>query len=360
MSTASQPSTPAEPRSARNSWAAERMQVTESASREITTVLSTVPFGGEHLERLRRAFASATFIHTTPDDAATIEAALQDAEVAVLAADLDRRFVEAPRLRWVHCDHAGLTRSAMPDVFEKGLIVTSSAGRSSPALAQHVFFFALGLAYDVHALQRAQQAHQWRGIPGYEERRALWGKTMGIVGFGHTGQALAPMAKAFGMEVLVYRRSAAERPEHVDEVYSAEAGDGLDELLRRSDVLVLAASLSDRTHHLIGSAELARMKRAAYLVNISRGPVVDEAALVRALHEGTIAGAGLDVFETEPLPPDAPIWDAPNVVITPHMTPAVPDKIERSLEVICDNVQRFRAGQPLRNQLEARDIYTKG
>jgi phosphoglycerate dehydrogenase-like enzyme len=323
----------------------------------IEVVLATVPYQGAHLERLRGAFEPARFVHVRRDDAAAIGAALEVADVAVLAGDLDERFLRAPRLRWIHCDHAGLNRSARPEVFERGLLVTSSAGRSSPVLAEHALLFMLALAYNFPAFLDAQRAHRW-GIPGQDALRGLFGRTVGIVGLGHTGTELAARAKALGMRVVAYRRRTTA-PAGVDRLYSADAGDTLDPLLRESDFIVLAVPLSDATHHLIGARELGLMKPAAFLINMARGAVVDEDALVAALRAGRIAGAGLDTFAREPLPPDSPLWDAPNTLITPHVTPQVPDRTGRSLDIICENVRRYRAGEPLLNQLQPEDVYTR-
>jgi phosphoglycerate dehydrogenase-like enzyme len=268
----------------------------------IECVLATVAFAGGPLERLRRAFAPAELLHRRRDDRAGIAAALERAAVAVLAGDLDERHLRAPRLRWVHCDHAGLDRSARPEVFERGLLVTSSAGRSSPVLAEHAVLFMLALAYRLPAFLDAQREHRW-GAPGQDALRGLVGRTVGVVGLGHTGTELAPRCKAFGMRVLGYRRRATPPPPGVDQLWSAERGEGLDGLLRESDFVVLAVPLSDATHHLIGEPELRLMRPAAFLVNMARGAVVDEAALHRALREGWIAGAGLDTFAREPPPP---------------------------------------------------------
>jgi phosphoglycerate dehydrogenase-like enzyme len=243
-------------------------------------------------------------------------------------------------------------------VFEKGLLVSSSAGRSSPVLAEHAILFMLALAYNFTGFYEAQKAHRW-GIPGQDQLRGLFGRTIGIVGLGNTGTELAVRAKALGMRVLGYRRRATEPPAGVDRLYATERGEPLDELLTESDFVVLAVPLSDATHHLIGERELRLMKPAARLVNMARGAVIDEAALLRALREGWIAGAGLDTFAQEPLPPDSPLWDAPNVLITPHTTPQVPDRTGRSLDIIEENARRYRAGQPLLNQLMPEDVYTK-
>ncbi|MFH5183764.1 D-2-hydroxyacid dehydrogenase [Paenibacillus sp. TAB 01] len=328
-------------------------------AREIKHVMATVEYEGAHLERLKEAFAPANLILVSRHDADGIAAALKVADTAILQGDLDERYLDAPNLRWIHCDHAGLNQSARREVFEKGLLVTSSAGRSGPVLAEHVMFFALALTYQFPSFYAAQQAHQW-GIPGQGRLRGLYGKTMGILGLGNTGKELAVRAKAFGMQVLGYRRSVTSPPPGVDRLYCSDRGDTIDELLRESDVLALVLPLSDETHHLIGRRELELMKPSAYIVNLARGAVIDEAALLDALHSGAIAGAGLDTFAVEPLPADSPLWDAPNTLITPHCTPAVPDRVGRSLDIICHNVKAYRAGEQLMNLLTIKDIYTKG
>lgn len=326
----------------------------------IEYVLATLPYQGAHLERLRRAFAPAEVHLFRRDDAAGIAAALEQADVAVLAGDLDERFLRAPKLRWIHCDHAGLNKSARPEVFERGLLVTSSAGRSSPVLAEHAILFMLALAYNFVGFHDAQKEHRW-GIPGQDALRGLFGRTVGIIGLGNTGSELVVRTKAIGMRVLGYRRRATEPPAGVDRLYAAECGDTLDELLKESDYVVLAVPLSDATHHLIGERELRLMKPTARIVNMARGPVIDEEALLRALKEGWIAGAGLDTFAQEPLPASSPLWDAPNTLITPHTTPQVPDRTGRSLDVIEENARRYRAGtSPLVNQLMPEDVYTRG
>ncbi len=331
-----------------------------AATRTIGTVLATVPYTGAHIEKLRSAFAPAKLLQLDKDDAAGIAHALRDADVAVLGGDLDDRYVGASKLKWVHCDHSGLNNSARPGVFARGLIVTGSAGRSAPVLAEHALFLMLSLIYDSHGLHDAQKAHRWRGIPGYTDRRGMFSKTMGIIGLGYTGAELAKRARLFGMRVLGYRRSVTAPPEGVDVLYCLDRGETIDALLRESDIVVLSARLSDETWHMIGRRELGLMKRSALLINMARGPVVDEEALGAALRAGTIAGAGSDVFETEPLPAESGLWDAPNMIITPHCTPEVPDLWAQGLNIICENIRRYRAGEPMLNMLVPRDVYTKG
>jgi phosphoglycerate dehydrogenase-like enzyme len=321
--------------------------------------LATVPYQGWHREKLQAAFAPAEFHQVDKADRPAIGRILEEADVAVLGSDLDEQILGGRKLRWVHCDHSGLNHSARPEVFERGLIVTGSAGRSAPVLVEHVFFLTLSLIYDAHGLHEAQKAHRWRGIPGYDNRRGLYGKTMGIIGMGYTGHELALRAKAFGMTVFAYRRSVTDTPPGVDRLYCADRGETIEELLKTSDVVVLCVRLSDETWHLISDRAFGLMKHSAFFINMARGPIVDEPALVRALRAGTIAGAGLDTFEQEPLPVDSPIWDAPNLVMTPHCTPEMPDLVARSLDIICENIRRYRAAEPMLNRLVPRDVYTR-
>lgn len=326
----------------------------------VTLVSNDLPFSTSQWSRLETALVPGRVLKVDTSDNAAVEAALEQAEVAILKGDLDARFIDAPRLRWVHCDHAGLTESARPEVFKKGLIVTGSAGRSGPALAEHVMMFSLLLCARYPDFYEAQKRHEWRRAPDMEGLRALAGRTMGIIGMGHTGSALAVRAKAFDMKVLGYRRRDEPMPEGVDRMYCSDLGQGIDEILEQSDVVALVINLSDATRHLIGAEQFARMKRSAVLVNLSRGAVIDQDALVAALTEGRIAGAGIDVTTPEPLPADHPLWDTPNLLITPHFTAKLPDRSERSLNVIIDNLDRYRTGREMLNRISEEDLWSKG
>ena len=156
----------------------------------IESVLLTVPYSGEHRRRLENAFAGAELLWHERGDAQGIAEALEVVDVAILGGDLDARFLSAPKLRWIHCDHAGLEKSAMPQLFDTNLLVTGSAGRSAPALAEHVIFFMLALAYEFPRFLDAQRAHQW-GIPDQDALRGLYGRTAGILGMGNTGKEVA-------------------------------------------------------------------------------------------------------------------------------------------------------------------------
>lgn len=323
---------------------------------DIEAALITLPWQAGHLETLTAALAPAEVVLTHRLNAPRIARALRHVDVAFLAGDIDDRFLSAPNLRWVHCGHAGLDRSARPDVLERGLLLTSSAGRSSPALAEHAMFFMLALSFRFGRFYQAQLAGRW-GVSGQYDLRALHGQVLGIVGLGNTGIELAKRASAFGMRVLAYRRRGEIVPA-VDQLYSADRGDTLDALLEQSDYVVLTLPLTDDTYHLIGARELALMRPDAQLINIARGGLVDEQALLAALHAGSLAGAAIDVAESEPLPRESELWRAPNLLITPHVTPQCADREQRSLQILLENIRRYRAGESMLNQLTRADVFS--
>lgn len=285
------------------------------------------------------------------------EVGLDAADVAVLGGDAPVELAGAARLRWVHCDHAGLDGSALGPLLDAGIAVTSGAGRSADALAEHALLFMLALAYRYPRFLRAQRLRVW-GVPGQHELRALSGRTVLIVGVGHTGRALALRCAALGMRVLGHRRRAEPPPPGFERVTSTEAGNPLIDVLPEADVVVLAASLNDGSRHLLGAAELAALRPAALVVNVARGPLVDEVALVDALCHGRLAGAATDVTAVEPLPFRSPLWRAPNLLLTPHVTARQPDRAERSLAILAANVAHYRAGEPLENQLGPDDVWS--
>lgn len=322
-------------------------------------VEAELPWQPHHWQRLARAVPTGDLVVVPRADAEATERALVTAEIAILAGDVGARHLAARRLRWVHCDQAGLERSAHPELFHRGVRLTGAAGRSAESMAEHVMLFALLLASRYPVLYAAQRRRAWLGPAELQDAHPLRGRTMGIVGMGHTGSAVARLANAFGMNVVGYRRRRMDPPQGVSRVWSTEAGDDLTNLLQATDVLVLAASLSDATHRLIDATALARLRPNALVINVARGGLLDHDALIAALREGRLAGAGLDVTDPEPLPPESPLWSASNVVITPHFSAPAADRADRSLAIALENLRRYDRGEPLLNELAPTDVWSR-
>jgi len=327
--------------------------------RSIKKVFTSLQYTDWHWDILIEALGQdVEIVRANHMDIPSVKNGIKDADTAILAGDISLEVLEAAQnLKWVHCDHSGVNNSAHPEIFQRGIFLTSSAGRSASVLAEHIFFLMLSLVYNSRRLEQQQRDHNWNNL--YEQRRGLFTKTVGIIGMGHTGKALAVRAKAFGMNVLGYTRSLCPIQEGVDQMWFSGSGDTIDELLKESDIVVLTVRLSDETYHMIDEQKLKLMKPSSYLVNMARGAVVDEDALYKALVNGTIAMAASDVFTNEPLEKESPLWDLPNFILTPHCTPEVPDLALSGLNIICDNIKRYREGSQLINCLTQRDIYTK-
>lgn len=322
-------------------------------------VLLTVPFNDEFVARvqeaeprchvliapqeLRRWLRSDGSAELSPETAEV----LARAEVLIgwprlSAAALKR----ATSLRWIQTLSAGVDH--LDPAAYAHLSLTNASGVAAVAIAEYCIGVMLLFAKRFPKLMQLQRRHEWdRTIEGVE----IYGKTCGIVGMGAIGGETARRAKALGMRVIATRRSTAHRPtDEFADVLLPQAE--TDVLLRESDYLVLTAPHTPETHHMIGAEQLARMKRNAVLINIGRGALVDEPALIAALKEGMIAGAGLDVFEEEPLPATSPLWEMENVVITPHSSSGSEVYELRAAEVVCDNLRRYARGEPLRNVVD--------
>jgi phosphoglycerate dehydrogenase-like enzyme len=248
----------------------------------------------------------------------------------------------APKLKWVQILGAGTDHLAGGSgLFESDIIITKLGGPSLPNIAEYVMGAMLSHVKLSKAYILAQPKRQWNRLSG----DTLAGKTVGIVGLGRIGACVAQFSKAFSMRVLASRRSIGGAPEpHVDVLYPA---DRLLEMLPQCDFVVVAAALTPETRNLIGERELRAMKKTALLVNVARGEEVDEQALIRALKEQWIAAAHLDVFQQEPLPPSSPLWDMPNVTITPHASAALPGLAMGRMHIFADQIRRYLAGKPL-------------
>ena len=247
-----------------------------------------------------------------------------------------------PKLRWIQSPSAGVERQLYPAFKNSDVILTNAAGIHAPYCAEHAFALLLGLTRGINRHVRSQIKHEWRVIRLVE----ITGWTLGIIGMGGFGVQMAQRGKGLGMHVIAVDPYRADKPAVVDELMPI---DRLPELISRSDVLMIACPHTVETHHLINAENLKLMKPSAYLINVTRGGIIDESALIDALKEGRIAGVGLDVFEVEPLPDNSPLWDIENVIITPHSAGQSQHRPRPTIELFCDNLRRYLQGEPLRN-----------
>jgi phosphoglycerate dehydrogenase-like enzyme len=299
-------------------------------------------------ERLRKDFPGLEVVQRK--EYGSIEDDLRDADIAVTWSLRPDQFRAAQKLRWIHSPAAAVHALLIPEVVASDVVVTNACDVHGPVVAEHAIALVLALAKRLPSAFRYQQAGTWAQDQIWRESprpREVAGATLGLVGLGSIGRETAIRAAALGMKVVAVREHVGKS--HDPCVSKVFATNELDEMLRVSDYVVLAAPLTPRTRALINRDRLRQMKRDAYLINVSRGALIEQVSLLDALGEHRIAGAALDVFEKEPLPPDSPLWKSDNVVITPH-TAALTDKLwERHYVLICENLRRFLAGAPLLN-----------
>jgi phosphoglycerate dehydrogenase-like enzyme len=257
---------------------------------------------------------------------------LADVEAVVTGDVTPAQLDAAENLRWIHALSSGVDRYPLDAIEAAGVALTNSAGVHAQPIAEHVLCLMLMFERGVNESVRQQARSVWERVEGGELR----GQTVGILGVGAIGTRLAEVCSALGMTVLGTKRDLADAPDAVDELHPA---DDYHEVLARSDYVAVTCPLTEETRGLIGAEELRVMRRDAVLVNIGRGEIVDEDALTRALQGGRIAGAGLDVFRTEPLPAESPLWDLSNVVITPHMAGSTPHKFDRWVDILVENYE---------------------
>ncbi|MBA3416855.1 MAG: D-2-hydroxyacid dehydrogenase [Chloroflexia bacterium] len=287
-------------------------------------------------------------------DPAKVMAAVAEAEV-VYGLPSAALVKAAPRLRWIQSSAAGVEYIArIPEVVESDIVVTNTRGAHGPSIGEHTFALLFALTRHLPQCLERQRERRWDRTGLYRSAREMKDATMGIVGYGAIGRAIARRAAAFEMELLAVDAEAVDPDEHVAEVWPVSR---LGDLLERATVVVVTAPLTPETHHMIDAAMLARMRPDAYLIVVSRGGIVEEGALAAALHEGRLAGAAIDVAEQEPLPPESPLWDAPNLVITPHLAGASTEKERRCVEILKANLLRFHRGEPLLNEVDKRRGY---
>lgn len=281
-----------------------------------------------------------------------VEERLSEVEVLAVTRLWRNEFLaRAPKLRFIQAISAGTDQFDLELLKARGVRLASSQGVNERAVAEHAMSLVLALTRHLHLARDRQTARQWRGIISDSMTREIEvnGLTMLVVGLGRIGTRVAAIAKALGMRVVGVRRRPAEPGEAIDEVYPPAR---LNEAMSEADVAVLTCPHTPETDRLIGAAALAAMKPSAYLVNVARGRVVDQDALEATLKAGKIAGAGLDCFVDEPLPPDSPLWEMPNVIVTPHSAGETRRYEDGVVAILADNLDRLAQGESrLRNEI---------
>jgi phosphoglycerate dehydrogenase-like enzyme len=294
------------------------------------------------------------------EDESELPDALADADAFVGWTFPAALFDRAKRLRWVHSANAGVEANLFPAMVASDVVLTNGAGLHSVSIPEHVLGLMIALARNFHESMRLQARASWERFPviafggGIKE---LDGSNLAILGAGAIGTSLARLGSALGMRVRVLRRRPGRPVDGAEAVVGAEQKL---ELLAWADFVVLATPLTADTANLIDGHALRAMKSSAYLINIARGECIDDDALIETLRAGGIAGAGLDTFRDEPLPPSSPYWSLPNVILTPHISGYTPRYFERTLELFRDNLRRWVNGEPLRNVVDKRLGYVAG
>ena len=281
-----------------------------------------------------------------------LDAMLAEAEVIYGLILPQNLLTRAPKLKWFQTMSAGVDRFARMDIWQSPVIITGVSGIHATPIGEFALEFMLMFAKGAPSCFRMQQKHEWkRYMPS-----VLRGKTVGIVGLGNIGGEIARLSRAFGMRVIATRRSVTrqKRARYVDMLLPAEQ---LNQLLSESDYVIVATPLTPETRGLIGEKELRAMKPSACIINIARGGIIDEEALIRALDEKRIAGAGLDVVADEPLPTESRLWDFDNVILSPHVAGGMEDYMEHATTIFCENLKRYLSGKKLLNIIDKKKGY---
>ncbi|MBT3225216.1 MAG: D-2-hydroxyacid dehydrogenase [Deltaproteobacteria bacterium] len=260
---------------------------------------------------------------------------------------LNAWIAKLPNLKWAQLASAGADRVLKsPEIAQSDVILTNASGVHAIPISEHILALIFAFSRNLNNHMMSQFEGKWKRRSDITE---LEGTTLGLIGVGKIGEKTAEKAKALNMKVVGVRRNPERSSPFVDRMFGP---DRLHEMLAMSDWVVVTAAGTSETDGLIGEAELEAMKETAVIINIARGSLIQEEFLIRALLEDKIAGAGLDVFETEPLPEESPLWEMPNVVITPHVAGGTPHYIDRLLDIFTENLKRYQAGEPLINMVD--------
>jgi D-2-hydroxyacid dehydrogenase (NADP+) len=306
-------------------------------------------------QRLQQEFPQLDVVSLP--DYKRVDEEIVDAEIAIAWSIRPEQIVAAKKLRWIHSPAAAVHQLIFPELVTSDIVLTNAREVHGPVVAEHVIALIFALAKKIPGSVRLQQKHIWGQQILWDEKprvREVAGATVGIVGLGSIGRPVVKSAKALGMRVIAVREHPEKGSEGADTVFAPSQ---MDEIFRQADYIVLAAPVTSSTKAIANAERLALMKLDACLINVGRGPLVDEPALVAALREKRLGGAALDVFPKEPLAADSPLWDVPNLLITPH-TAALTDKLwERHYALFSENLRRYLNGQPLLAVVDKRKGY---
>ncbi len=301
-------------------------------------------------EAIRKRWPEMTVVHLPDYDKLPEE--LPDTDIFVGYSLRAKQLKDAKKLKWIHSTAAGVAQLMYPELRDSRILVTNPSGVFSVPMAEHAMGLLLALARNFPDSVRQQDLAIWSQQELWDKPQHLAevnGQVLLVVGYGSIGRELAKRAKAFEMRVWGVTRSGKGDLAHAERIFPAAK---LREALPEADYVVIAAPETAETKHLIGTAEIARMKCGARLINVGRGSLLDEKALISALGSGTLGGAAIDVAETEPLPPDSPLWKAPNLFITPH-TSALSDRLwQRHTELLVELLKKWFDGREMFNRVD--------
>lgn len=306
------------------------------------------PVEPKHIEAIRAA---------APDGAEIVDAGQERVDQELPMADIFIGHAKVPvnwdrvlasgRLRWIQSSAAGLDHCLVPGVIDSEIVVTSASGLFAPQVTEQTLALLLGLIRSLPTFMEAARRREFIRRPTDDLR----GKTVGIVGLGGNGRcisrALAPLCE----RIIATDYFPNNQPPEVDQLWSADL---VDRLVAASDVVILTLPLNEHTRHYFDAARIAKMRPGSYLINVARGPVVAETALVEALESGHLRGAGLDVTEVEPLPADSRLWECPQALITPHVGAQSARRVDDTVRLVCENLRRWQSGEPLYNRVDKR------
>jgi len=303
-------------------------------------ILSQVKLSDEEIDRLKAAKPGVEVVVGSSRENELHEIADADIYFGRIPQPV---FLAAKKLRWVQVFGAGVESCMFPELVQSDVTLTNTSGAFNNVMADHAFGLILSISRGIAYYVRKQSRKEWARDRTFHQ---LAGQTLGVIGLGNIGCEIARRGKAFGMKVLAADVRSMECPMFVDQLCGM---DEMEQVIKQADYLVVIVPLTPETRGMIGAEEIGKMKPTAHLINIGRGPVIDEAALIDALKNGVIAGAGLDVFDKEPLPPESELWEMDNVVVSPHMGGIAPETRATSFEIFLENFKKFVAGESLRN-----------